>query len=712
MNFKNLTLVMLIPAMPFTATAETTSNATETFETVTVTAKGLEDNITDVPFTVNVIDGEDIENRQHKTTQDVLSNVPGVSFHQAGEISWSGIWIRGAGSMSQTTTLDDNSVGVMLDGVSIGKVGLTQTLYDVEQIEVSKGPQGTIMGSNTEAGSVQIKTNNPEFDFDSHIGVTLADNQTKEVQAMVNAPLSDTVALRVSGLFNQRDHYVYEKGTNKPVNELGNQGIRAKLLWQPNENTKTLITAFHDKNKNHTPLSLVAPFDKDKPTYTKGDVPLTGENKTNGLGIEVSHGLTEAIKLTSNTTYHSYTPQFEKGYLPYDVVQVPSNLQRESNYLNQTNDIEQYEQDIRLSSQKDAKIQWVAGLYLSDKDRNFIADTNLILAPSFPPANIKLNRDYRIKNQAVYGETNIPVSEKTKILIGARATQESNDMTSSSVRSFPNTQFPVATNRENIKLKDKFITWRLGANHTLNSHWNAYGLYSKGHKSEGFNDYNLNIVSNLPTPTFKSGHVNGIELGFKGADTHGKWFTTFSAFRNDTTNEKISTPDPEAPTTTLLSSNVDTTTQGLEFDGQFYMNSALSVNTAIAYTDTEVTKVPNSAVAFVQKGNQMPMTPKISGALGLSYHQNINANYVDAFKSSLNINHIGKRAAQPNNTTMLEAYTTLDASVGLAGNFGEVTLWSKNLTNEESILFYVDGTSPYGLPGEGRVIGMSYGLDF
>lgn len=721
MNLKTLTLV-IISAISFTAAADTTSNKTETFDTITVTAKGLEEKPIDVPFTVNVVDGEALDNRQYDSIKEAITYVPGVSLHNSGD-AYDGIWIRGTGSMSQTMTLDDNSVGINIDGLSLGKIGLTQNIFDIEQVEVTKGPQGTVFGSNTEAGAVNIKTNDPEFIAGGRIDFKIADNKTREIKAVANTPLSDTLALRISGLASTRDHYIHKRETDTPLNKQGNKGVRAKLLWQPNEGTQTLITAFHDSRSNYYPIALTRPFKKENPLYSTGNVPHHSDRKTNGMTLNITHGLNDDIKLTSNTAYAKHKADFEKSALPFDVFApiygainpvIPTLLQQPAyNTQKQFDDITFFEQDFRLSSQPESDIKWVSGLYLSNKKRGFTYDaTNQLLQPD--PLNAKLNRDYTIKTQAIYGEVTLPVGNKTHILTGLRATKESNEMDALyTPNASPANPFLAGGNKkENKKLKDSFITWRLGADHEIAPQWRVYGLYSKGHKSQGFADFDTNIAYNKATPKYKAGDIQTFEIGFKGAAEDGKWQTSIAAFKNNTKNDKVTITTFSPFSSTPY--NVDSTAQGLEFDGKLNVTSNLELKTALAYTDTEVTNVPDNAQTAVQEGNTMPHTPNWSGAMGVEYNYPVKGlKHTDFITTKLDINYADKRAAEPNNTLILEMYTTLDASVGVSGSYGDVSLWAKNLSNEDRVLIGVErnGTS-FGLPAEGRVIGMSYGIDF
>lgn len=726
MNVKKLILafssITLLPNAFAASTSDTTKpKPKEIIETVIVTAKGIQEQAIDVPFTVNVLKGDTLKQNQYQSIEEAISTVPGVSIHNSGDVSYDGIWIRGVGSMSQTSTLDDNSVGINIDGLSLGKIGLAQNIYDIDQIEITKGPQGTVFGSNTEAGAVYIKTNEPEFTDSGKIGLDIADNKMKKITAVANTAMSDTVALRVSGMFSKRDSYIHERETDKPINQQGNRGIRAKLLWQPSDDTKALFTAFHDARRNYYPIALALSDQKENPLYSVGNVPHHSDRDTDGAILNISHALSNAIQLTSNTAYAKHKSDFEKSALPLDVAAtipayapfIPFFKLPEYNTQKQFDDITFFEQDLRLSSQAKSNIKWVGGIYVSRKKRGFIYDaTNIFVKPA--PLNAKLERNYTIETQALYGEVMLPASQKANVLAGIRITKEQNKMDALySPNTSPANPFAVGgAKAEAQNLKDTFTTWRLGADYKIAQQWRVYGLYSKGHKSQGFSDFDTNIAYGKTTPKYQSGDIQAFELGLKGADNHGRWHANLALFKNNTKDDKVTVTTFSPFSSTPY--NVDTSAQGLEFDGQFNISSNLGLNLAIAYTDTEVTKVPEPAKAITQKGNTMPQTPEWSGSVGIEHSIALNSvSMVDRITTKLDLNYSDERAAEPNNTLILDSYTMIDASIMLSSHYGDLSLWSKNLTNEEKTLIGVASSNAnFGLLSEGRVVGISYAKSF
>ena len=129
---------------------------TEELEPIIVYSRGVRESKLDTPFMVDIIDKQDIKTRNTKNVLEALSTLPSLNIHNGNNAATTAVWIRGVGSLTNTS-MDDNSVDVVVDGISNGKSGLARPLLDIERIEVAKGPQGTLFGTKAEAGSIMIK---------------------------------------------------------------------------------------------------------------------------------------------------------------------------------------------------------------------------------------------------------------------------------------------------------------------------------------------------------------------------------------------------------------------------------------------------------------------------------------------------------------------------------------------------------------------------
>jgi len=189
--------------------AQDTGNALVLTE-VTVTAQRTSTSLQDVPISVTALSAEDIDRRQITNTLDVISKVPNlVGSNNVGLGSATAFFLRGVGQDESLST-SDPAIGTYVDGVYIARqINNNAFLYDMDRIEVLRGPQGTLYGRNTSGGAVKVITRKPEDELKGYIDLAYGDYDAYTGRAMINAPISDTLSLRLNGfVLGQDESYI------------------------------------------------------------------------------------------------------------------------------------------------------------------------------------------------------------------------------------------------------------------------------------------------------------------------------------------------------------------------------------------------------------------------------------------------------------------------------------------------------------------------
>lgn len=702
---------------------------------VTVTARGVRELAQDAPLTVDVIDGQDVDERRMLSLEDSLHSVPGVEMHSGGAGN-TYLWIRGTGSLSHTS-LDDTSVGIRIDGATQGLEGLERNLYDVRQVEVLKGPQGTLYGSQSDAGAVHVSTHDPEPGFDAYVQAGLGTDRLRRVQGMVNAPLGQGLSLRVAGMAQRQDDYIHDRHTGRPLNTRENQGLRAKLLWQPNARTDAMVTAWHDRRLGDAPLMLVPPFG-DTPSLNSAGIAQNATHRSRGAQLDVRHRF-DGFELHSRSSWTRYAGLTHGFYVQPDLLPylfaslgVPAPVQPMLGafYANPANNrqrmahgVRTLEQDVRLSALPGSRVQWVAGLHLQQRERDFGYDalrTIMALPAPLPPLNADAHnahtqRNYRIRTQALYGELTWPLTAQLKAIGGLRWAHESNDYRAHWQPHPANPLGAIGAQTQRMRIGGATLTGRAGLDWAFAPQWHAWGLYSRGHKPGGFNDYGTNIAYGQADNPYQSGRIHAVELGVKGGAADGRWGLSAALFRNAVRSDKI--------TVTLYPSfisqpfNVDTRSQGLELSGFARLSPQWRLNASASFIDAKVTAVPAAQQNHTRVGNRVPQVPRASAALGLEYRQRVQwpAWGQGLLFARADLRHVGRRAAEANNALMLPSHTLVDAAVGLRSRHAELSLWVRNLGNRHWMRFaYMpQGQGLYtGLPAPGRTVGVDFRYNF
>jgi iron complex outermembrane receptor protein len=227
---------------------------------VIVTAQRREQSLQDVPITISVVSAETLDSLAADDIGDISVFVPGLSVSNTSPTQ-ARYSIRGV-STSDFGVGTDPAVGVYVDGVYAARSGAGLLAFsDVARIEVLKGPQGTLFGRNSAAGAVSITTNQPSNDFEARLGLRLGEYDKRRLEGMVNMPISDTVALRVNALVNQRDGWLIDDATGEDYDRENNWAARAALRWDLAPETKMILSWTHDEiDQDARPAIGVAPI--------------------------------------------------------------------------------------------------------------------------------------------------------------------------------------------------------------------------------------------------------------------------------------------------------------------------------------------------------------------------------------------------------------------------------------------------------------------
>jgi len=203
------------------------AEAPDTLPAVTVSARGVDtqEEAKDLPFGISVITDEVIEQRGLHSVEDVLRATPGVSVNSSGGANVSSIYIRGVGAL-YPMSMDDSSVVVNIDGSPVSSRHISLGNLDVEQVEVFKGPQGTIFGGLGEAGAVRISTRKPTREFEGHVKGEYGQRAQYSLESAVGGPLTDRLSGRFAALQSGYEYPITNLQTGKPVSKPDTQAWR------------------------------------------------------------------------------------------------------------------------------------------------------------------------------------------------------------------------------------------------------------------------------------------------------------------------------------------------------------------------------------------------------------------------------------------------------------------------------------------------------
>ncbi len=705
-----------VPAFAQDAAAESTALAQGplTLDTLRVTARRAEEDVKDVPFSVSVIGGDELDQAGASNLERTLRETPGINFSTFGDTNSGNVKIRGVGSLNRTGS-DDSSVVLYMDGMPLNLSDMSAQMLDMERVEILKGPQGTLYGRNSEAGAINLVSRQPTDVLEGYIRGEIGTGMHHLTEGAISGPIVDGLTGRLAFRYNGYDLWVENARDGEPLTNPKDLAVRGTLQWKPTDLTTLTVVGSRESLNDHTSLVVLRPYDDDPVS----DAP-PGEYQDDKWSNRISAELTHTLPFAVATVFSGYTlvdaitkGPFYEGRLYESLVGFAPDSSR--TYLSQRN---AYNQEIRLSSRPEDEVFWVGGANYFRTDWTF--DERRAFDSFFPmnPFNADSDRDFSAESYALFGEITVPVTQSLKVTVGARHTWEYKTY-SAEWRATDTNPSPLRVSTDKQSLHDDYTTGRLAFGYTVTPDVTVHGAYARGYKSGGWGDFGSNIAMGLPDEPYAAAIVDSYELGMKSDFLDGDLTVNGAVFWNTTRDDHLLVFD----TATFATSprNFDTESKGIEVDASWRLGHGFTLGGALAYTDAKITGVPASSGVSVSTGNTVPGVPEWGWTLSLTHELDLPDFLVfndPILTSTIQNQYVGERAANVENDFDLDSYHKLDLRLGLSTDNAEVYFRADNLLDERYDLYayylpaMVPGGSPAtaGGPARGRsfVIGAAY----
>ncbi len=682
---------------------------------IIVTAQRRAENLQDVPAAVTALSAVELERRQILDANDLTSQVPGVVITTGtGTASSARIFFRGVGEDESRGAVDP-AVGIYIDNVYLGRtVGSLIDLVDVEQVEVLRGPQGTLYGRNTNGGAIKFTSVRPQLDetsFTAEVGYGNFDRIS--ARGTVNAALADTMAVRVSGLYKERDGF-FEINPNGDFaaefagDTVGDEevfSVRGSLYGEMDDNWSVLAIFDYTKdNSDPIPSSLVDESDNpDIVTDRDQDI----------FTIEPADGVTCSDMTPVNfqpigcvTNYDSEVETYGASIElngEYDTFSVTSitalRAMRDdlSSFISfpffQQTEQSQFSQEVLVNTNFEGPFNLTTGAFY------YYEDVDLDYDFIFPFAN-----DVETESFSVFGQATFDVTDALTLTGGLRWTTEDRDFVG-------NAGGPLAGFGTNItgNADTDNITWTAKVDYSLTEDILVYASYATGFKSPGFSPDCFN-----PTACFRQveeEQLDSIEGGLRTQFWDGR--VTFNAtyFYNDYQDLQISGTLPSGAFTRINAG--EARIQGVEIDGQIEAFDGFTIYGNASYLDGEYQSLNFDQAGLLTTSSNTaagpacvnvtaaPGTPEyeqqvIDCALGLELKNAPEFKALVGFIADIPLGDgdlfFGADAAYEDDTfglvanvpgTEQEPGLRVDARIGYTTGRYRITLWGKNLTDRE-----------------------------
>lgn len=498
----------LVPAMAQETTAGD-QDEVRRYEPITVTARRQEESLFTVPGQVSAFDAEAlVEDLAAENIGVLQGSVPNLNIVQGrGSSSAANIYIRGIGQPDALATFDP-AVGVYVDDVYISRIrGALFDVYNVERIEVLRGPQGTLYGKNTNGGAIKIITAKPGDEFEADFRAAYGSYNQLELSGTLQGPITETLGGSVTAYRGSRDGYVEDPNGDFEYNDKDTTAVRGSLVWDPKENLNVVFNADYTmESPNLTvgqPQSLLFAVDLAPVSPETAIVPLfvpdgeefdfetstsltraAGSRIENsneldhlGFGLTATYDISDALTLKSITAYRDleYTDYIDIDATPVELGDVLVDVEQD-----------QTSQEFQLLFDNGGKLRSVTGLFwLNENVSSFqqaYAD-DFLLFSGFP---LSFTRDItdslNLHSYALFSNIVYDVNDKLSITGGLRYTYELKTYSRITTTDFDPVGFAI---RESESWED--ISPLLSADYQFDENTFGYAKISKGFKSGGFN---------------------------------------------------------------------------------------------------------------------------------------------------------------------------------------------------------------------------------
>lgn len=705
--------VSLAVCLPAFAQVQESPEETELrAETVIVSATRREADAQTIPVAVTAVSEQDIVNAGIRDTTGLQQLAPSLVVTVSNSETTGGvIRIRGVGTAGQNPGLE-GAVGAFVDGVYRSRPGLAlNDLLDVQQVEVLRGPQGTLFGKNTSAGAIVITTRKPEFEFGGEVMAGLGSDGQQRLMGVITGPVvADRLAFRLSGLVNRRDGYIEDVNSGADYNDRDRYSLRAQLLAEPTENLSLrLIADYIEKDevccaapyvRNGTRGALITslggtvfdPTREDDLVVAINTVPRS-EVEEAGLSGHLDWALPLGqLKIIASTRTFNSARDSDVDNTDLDLANINNDVTKD-----RLNTLEATLQG------ETGRIDWLVGAYAFESTLNnpqtqvMGSDLGAFLGGVLNrPAVIPLYREgdgdllRRFYQEgdgwSVFTHNTISLTDALKLTLGVRYLEESKTGGGQFVTQLaPSCTSPLvpaaarvycATRDYEAEFSDSALTYTAAVSYQLTSNLMGYGSFSKGYKAGGISlDRD---AGNRSSQTFLPEESENYELGLRTEWFDNRVRANLTAFRIEFTDFQRNV---FTGTETLLSNQGEVISQGVEFESRFQVSQALNINASVTYADTQYGEdVSDAAIA----GRRLNAAPMWTGQLGGSYSRPLTDDLTFFLSGAARYQSATVTGADLDPLKRQEGYTLVNGRIGLAleAHDAEIALWGSNLLDE------------------------------
>ena len=632
------------------------NNSNSGLDEIIITARRTSESINDAPLSIGVLSKDFLADQKVESVEEVLQLTPGATFLVFSKAQPEKS-LRGFVAPSTGNASAEQSIVTVVDGFSLTKDAFkSPPVFDLERVEVLRGPQGTTFGRNASIGLIHLVTAKPAFENSAGFNVTAGTDELFEFDGYANFTVGENLALRFAGNFDTEDGKTSDTVTGEGLDGESNTAYRISALWEPTDRFKALLKVEYSEDNdeadvrravdstiptidgprasdfafvgafaNH-PNNGLTFFDSDDPfeTQQSTDRDFFFDRQILTATAELSYDLTDDITITSITGY-----QEGEGEGLADVLGTPVNLV----FQNVVNDGDIFSEEIRIDNlASDNRFRWLGGAYYLN-DNEFRFQQNQFYQPNletgvsfFPqiPSFITDEAENDTESIALFGELYYDLTDQIEVVVGGRWSRDEKDAVISATgsgfipflgglqpcpRSAPvGPPLTAATPNSpcgftNVEVSEDFsdFTGKASISYKLNDDHTVYALFSQGFKSGGFQN-SARTADAAATP-FGEETVDNYEIGWKGEINNRARFALTGFFQEADGIQTVTLETVGDGFASVTSNLGSVESFGIEGDLTYQVTDNLRIGGSFAAIDAEL---QDTEIVLARDANGVP----------------------------------------------------------------------------------------------------------
>ncbi|MGI9238984.1 MAG: TonB-dependent receptor [Woeseiaceae bacterium] len=621
-------------------------------EEIMVTARKREESSQEVPLAISAFNSAQIEALKFRDLTNMSVGMPNVALDDIGTTRGSANFsIRGLGINSSIASIDP-TVGLFIDGVYLGNnVGVIFDMFDVESVEVLRGPQGILFGRNVTGGAILLNTKKPGDQFEASARVAMDSGgdggQNSYIMGSIGGPVSDTLGIKLSAYYNEDDGWFKNQFDGSDFGAIEQTMFRPVLVWTPTDNTELILRYEYTDIEGDGPASQThtngsgvpgspVNFDRDSFDFS---IDLRGFQKVETdffsaeLNIDVGFG--------DGTITNIFGWRESESSSDADIDAQPIWLFHAPAWLN----TDQISNELRYNGQFGDRANVTVGGYYFENEINYherrqlggIATGNVA-----PLVQADGGGDYDVLTMGLFVAVDYDLSDQWTLNTGIRFTHEEKDANIASlIRNVTDVRNPAVNNVCNVVINqdcpfdfvDNDENWdslspKIGATFHLDDEKLMYGHWTRGVRSGGYNLRNTSAnPADIPGP-FEEETVDSFEIGYKSMQDWGRLNAAVFYNTIDDMQREINLPSFGVGVVQLVRNTADATIAGLEVDGAFSLTDNFVLLASLGVIDSEYDEVredlnSDGVVDELDKALDLPRAADLTWSVGFTHDLNI-----------------------------------------------------------------------------------------